>query len=514
MTDVLMFEDFRLDTVRGELSRGVLPIQVEPQVLDLITHLALKPGVVISRDDLVDAVWHGRIVSDSAISSRINAARAALGDDGATQRLIKTIPKRGFRFEAKVRSGSRPVAAAATLATGRKPSIAVLPFENLSGDPEQRYFSDGITDDIITELSRYGELFVIARHSSFTYRESDLGPAEIARDLGVQYIAEGSVRRVGNRIRVTAQLIDPVAGHQLWAERFDCDVTDIFEVQDEITTVIVNTIFGQIAQLHHRRVLGNDPDTVDAYVHVLKAMELGLRIAPDDNEAAKVEAERAIAIDPGFARAHALKALTFINEANNFWIADPESSQAIAHDAALTALAADERDPWAHSMLGIALLWNTRDHAAALNAMRRGIELNPSNAYFRGLLSYVLAFCGAPDAALREIDIASRMNPLAPSVFLGFRGRALMLKRDVDSALPILQQMVSQMPGHSNALGYCAAALVHVGRIDDAKAMVGSLEASNPYYRLGSLRAALPFKDPEDTAYILDALATAGLPES
>ena len=209
-----------------------------------------------------------------------------------------------------------------------------------------------------------------------------------------------------------------------------------------------------------------------------------------------------------------MKSLTFLNEANNFWVEDPLSSHAIGYDAALSALAADERDPWAHSMLGLALLWYKRDHTASVNAMRRGIELNPSNAYFRGLLSYVLAFCGAPDTALQENDIANRMNPLAPSVFLGFRGRALMLKRDIDSALPILQQMVSQMPGHSNALGYCASALVHAERVDEARAMVEALVESNPFYRLGTLRASLPFKDPEDAAFVVDALATAGLPES
>ncbi|NNF89784.1 MAG: tetratricopeptide repeat protein [Boseongicola sp.] len=510
MGDVIAFDDFRIDHARGELTRGGVPVAVEPQVLDLIAHLAAHPGVVLTRDDLIDAVWGGRIVSDSAISSRINAARTALGDDGTAQKYIKTIPRRGFRFEADVGARLAP----ATSALQGKPSIAVLPFENLSGDPEQRYFSDGITDDIITELSRYGELFVISRHSSFACRDSDQSTAEIARYLGVQYIAEGSVRRVGDRIRVTAQLIDPEAGHQLWAERYDRDVTDIFEVQDEITTVIVNTMFGQIAHLHHRRVLGKDPGTVDAYVHVLKATEHALRVAPGDNEIAKSEVAAAIAIDPEFARAHAVRALTLVNEANNFWVAHQDASERLAHEAALAAIATDSRDPWAHSMLGIAVLWFKKDHAAALGAMRRGIELNPSNAYFHGLCSYVLAFCGEPREALAEIDTANRMNPLAPAVFLGFRGRALLLKRDLDAAIPILQQMVSEMPGHSNALGYCAAALVHAGRMDDAKAMVAELAAANPHYRLGALRTRLPIKNPEDVDYIVDALQAAGLPET
>ena len=179
---VLTFAGFQLDPSRGELSRDGLPIQLEPKVLDLIVWLATHPGQLVSRDDLIEQVWNGRIVSDSAVSSAINAARAALGDNGTEQRLIKTIPRRGFRFE------SNPTESQA-FASGKstdKPSLAVLPFENLSGDPEQSYFSDGITDDIITELSRYDELFVVARHSSFAFRGASATPDEIARELGVQ----------------------------------------------------------------------------------------------------------------------------------------------------------------------------------------------------------------------------------------------------------------------------------------------------------------------------------------
>jgi TolB-like protein len=234
---IIEFEDFEVDLARGELRRGGKPVSVEPQVFDLIAVLSAHPGEMMSRDDLIREVWGGRIVSDSAISSRINAARTALGDNGQVQRLIKTIPRRGFRFEGVARDTSNVPAATAT----DKPSVAVLPFQNLSGDPEQAYFSDGITDDIITDLSRYAELFIIARHSSFAYRDTGTSVNEIAFELGVQYIVEGSVRRAGDRIRVTVQLIDPAAGNQLWAERYDRELTDIFEVQDEITRVIVNT---------------------------------------------------------------------------------------------------------------------------------------------------------------------------------------------------------------------------------------------------------------------------------
>jgi len=223
---ITSFDRFEVDVARGELRRDGQPVPVEPKVLDLIAYLARRPGEVISRDDLIAAVWEGRIVSDSAISSCIAAARTALGDDGAAQRLIRTIPRRGFRFVGEISSPDQPVLPALR----DKPSVAVLPFQNMSADPEQNYFSDGITDDIITDLSRYNELFVIARHSSFIYRDIELAASEIARELCVQYIAEGSVRRADNRIRVTARLIDPWEGNELWAERYDRELTDVFEI--------------------------------------------------------------------------------------------------------------------------------------------------------------------------------------------------------------------------------------------------------------------------------------------
>lgn len=189
-----------------------------------------------------------------------------MGDDGSAQRIIKTVPKHGFRFEVSVETGASKQATELP----EKPSIAVLPFQDISGDPVQTYFSHGITDDIITDLFRYGELFVIARHSSFQYRYSADSPSDIARQLGVKYIAENSVRRAGNRVRVTARLINPWAGNEVWAERYDRDLTDVFEVQDEMTAVIVNTIAGQIARQHYRRISDKSKNAVVAYDHVLR----------------------------------------------------------------------------------------------------------------------------------------------------------------------------------------------------------------------------------------------------
>ncbi|MBT8409217.1 MAG: winged helix-turn-helix domain-containing protein [Alphaproteobacteria bacterium] len=510
--DLLRFDDVELDVARAELRRDGALVPVEPQVLDLICFLALHAGEIVTRDALIEGVWGGRIVSESAIASRINAARTALGDDGTAQRIIKTIPRRGFRFEADVTAAARPALRSGPALPDR-PSVAVLPFQNMSGDPDQTYFSDGITDDIITDLARYAELFVAARHSSFAYRDSPLSAADIARELGVQYIAEGSVRRAGNRIRVTARLIDPVAGNELWAERYDGEMQDIFALQDEITAVIVNTLAGQITRQHYRRVQGKDPDAVDAYDHALRAAEHGLRVSPEDNDLARAEAEQAIAADPDMAKAHAILALTYINEANNFWVADAERSNALGWQAARRAVAADDRDPWAHAFHGIADLWSHRVHDRALASMTRAIALNPSNAYFRALHAYVLAYAGLHEIALEELDIAMRHSPHHPPVFHIFRGRPLMLLGRLDDALPDLERAASLMPGHSNAHAFVAACYAGLGRGTEAHTAIAHAQKTSPFYRLSAVRRTLPFAEKRDLETLLDLLGQAGLPE-
>jgi TolB-like protein/Flp pilus assembly protein TadD len=506
---IIAFDEFELDLGRSELRRNGQPVAIEPQVFDLIAYFAANPGEILTRDDLIGAVWGGRIISESTISTRINAVRNVLGDDGVAQRIIRTISRRGFRFESKTSASIGPD----SVALPDKPSIAVLPFLNLSNDPDQAYFSDGITDDIITDLCRYDELFVIARHSSFTYRDTATPTAQIARELGVQYLAEGSVRRVVDRVRVTVQLIDPWAGNQLWAERYDRELEDIFAVQDEITAVIVNTLAGQIARQHYKRVLTKRPEAVVAYDHVLKASEHALKVAPEDNSLARAEAEMAIQIDPTFARAHAILSLTHVNEGNNFWTAHPKESFGSAFEAANAAVKADERDPWAHAMHGISELWHNRACDRAVSDMQRALELNPNNSYIRGLFSYVLAFANQADRALIEIDVALRMNPYAPAIFQGFRGRALLIQRRIVEALPCLQEMVTLMPGHSNALGYVAVAFSAAGRKDEARAVAETLRISNPNYTCSALRRFLPFQESSDRDFIVDMLSCAGLPE-
>src|SRR5215471_3692256 len=241
---VLRFGDHLLDIERRELRREAEPVPLEPQVFDLLVYLVRNRDRVVSKDDLIHNVWGGRIVSDSALTSRINAARRAVNDSGAEQRVIRTVQRRGIRFIGEVSEDTEPAsgilaAPAATEApTAPRLSIVVLPFVNLSDDPEQQYFADGVTGDLMTDLSRIPDMLVISRNTAFTYRNKPVDTKQIGRELGVRYVLEGEVQRAGDRVRVTAQLIDAETDVHLWAERFAGDAGDLFALQEEITNRI------------------------------------------------------------------------------------------------------------------------------------------------------------------------------------------------------------------------------------------------------------------------------------
>jgi TolB-like protein/thioredoxin-like negative regulator of GroEL len=506
-TPIISFEEFQINAARGELTRNGRVVAVEPQVFDLISYLVSHPGTVISRDELIAHVWAGRIVSDSAISTRINAARTALGDDGQAQKLIRTIPRRGFRFEGTIRDA----ATSSTLAMAEKPAVAVLPFENISGDPEQTYFSDGMTDDVITELSRYDELFVIARHSSFAFRASTLTAGDLARKLGVRYIVEGSVRRSGKRIRVTAHLIDAIGGNDIWSERFDRDIRDIFEVQDEITSVIVNTLVGAIERQHRRTSLLKSGEAVNAYDHFLRALDLNYCMEPDKARAARTEAEKALECDPRFARAHALVAWTHISEASNAWAEDTREALDRAKIAGLAGVSTNAREPFAHAVLGWVYMWSDKAFERGLEEQRRAVEANPGNAQFRSMLAFSMTYAGRSAEALTALDEAMQLNPYYPELFHVFYGRALFNLRRYDEAMPRLERIRSSQPFHANALAHVAACYAALGRLEEARETVAEVRRASAGYTLSHARKYVAYADPAEKDHFLKNLARAGL---
>src|SRR4051794_30035100 len=319
---------------------------------------------VVSKDELIDKIWHGRSVSESTLTSRINAARKAIGDNGASQGLIRTIARKGFRFigEVEINSGAavpKPgravVPSQTTLLLPDRPAIAVLPFTNMSGDREQDYFSDGISEDIITALSKLRWFFVVARNSSFVYKGRAVHIHEIARELGVRYVVEGSVRRSGNRVRISAQLNDASTGSHLWAERYDRELADIFAVQDEITEAIVAAVEPQLYAAESFRAQQKPPGSLDAWDLVMRALSHYWRITREDNAAAQGLLEEAVALDPAYGKALGLLATSHIFGAHMGW-SEMAPTVPIAERAALAAVEADREDAWAHHGLAYTYL--------------------------------------------------------------------------------------------------------------------------------------------------------------
>src|SRR3989440_1016415 len=275
------FEKYAFDTDRRELHRGADVVPLAPQVFDLLDYLIRNREHVVSKDDLIDAIWNGRIVSDAALTTRLNAARTAIGDSGEEQRLIKTLPRKGFRFVGQVREAQGPAGAAVAedpedslkraLALPDKPSIAVLPFTNLSSDPDQDYFADGMVDEITTALSRFKSLFVIARNSSFTYKGKVVDIKQVGRELGVRYVLEGSVRKAAGKVRIIGQLIDAATGAHLWADRFEGDLSNVFALQDRMTESVVSAIAPKIFQIEVD-LAARRPNNLSAYDLCLRAL--------------------------------------------------------------------------------------------------------------------------------------------------------------------------------------------------------------------------------------------------
>ena len=301
------FDDYALDSERRELRRGAHVVPTTPQVFDLLDYLIRNRERVVSKDDLINAIWNGRIVSDAALTTRLNAARSAIADTGEKQRLIKTLPRKGFRFVGEVQEVQRPAIAPLSSAqnddTVQRPfsptrlSIIVLPFANLSGDSQQDYFVDGITESLTTDLSRIRGSFVIGRHTAFTYKGKSANLKEIGQELGVRYVLEGSVQRSEHRLRVNVQLVDAETGAHLWADRFDTAVADLFDMQDEIVSRLANTLDAQLTEQEARRSERSPhPDSMDFYFQGKTWLYKGW--TPDYLAKARELFERALALDP------------------------------------------------------------------------------------------------------------------------------------------------------------------------------------------------------------------------
>ena len=520
------FEDYVIDPGRRELTRGAEPIAIGPQVFDLLLHLVRNREHVVSKDELLDAVWAGRIVSESTLTSHINAARKAVGDSGQNQRLLRTIARKGFRFVGEVSEiASRSAALSESDAPGKtiaeapalpdRPSIAALPFLNLSGDIEQEYFTDGVVEDIITALSRNRWLFVIARNSSFTYKGRAVDVKQVGRELGVRYVLEGSVRKAAHKVRITGQLIDATTGAHLWAERFESALDDIFELQDQVTEAVVGAIAPQLERAEIERAKRKTTKSLDAYDYYLRGMahlHLGSRESID---AALGQFNHALMRDPSFASAYAMAAWCYFWRKVNGWMTDRPGE--IAEGARLARRAVDlgRDDAVALTRGGHALAHLTDDVAGGIALLGRALVLNPNLASAWFLAGFLRIWSGEPDAAIEHFAHAMRLSPLDPELYRMQAGLAAahLFAGRFDVASSWAEKAFRELPSFLMVVSVIAASHALAGRLDDAQRAMKHLRELDPTLRVSNLADWLPIGRPEDLAIFADGLRKAGLPE-
>jgi adenylate cyclase len=677
------FEDFCLDTARRELRRGSARVSLQRQVFDVLEYLIRNRERVVSKDDLLAAVWNGRIVSESTLFTRINAARSAIGDSGEEQRLIRTTHGKGIRFvgavreeeetvrklaaifaadvagysrlmgqdevgtlrrltacraildqriaahrgrifgsagdsvvadfasavdavqcavavqevlaednaarpadeqmrfrigvhvgdvivqgqnlfgdgvniaarlealaepggicisgmvrdqigtklpiaftdlgEQQVKNIAQPIrayrvggasataAASPSLPLPDKPSIAVLPFENLSGDPEQEFFADGIAEDVITALSHYPSLFVIARNSSFTYKGRAVDVQQVGRELGVRYALEGSVRKAGNRVRVTAQLVEAEAGNHVWAERYDRELADIFALQDEITQAVTIAVAPAVADAEQRRAMRRSPESLDAWAAYQRGLWHFSKGTADDNAFAQRFFQQAIDLDPAFAGSYTGLAYAHRRAAGVFGTQSLAEAEDLGEALVRRAVALDGNDAEARTCFAN-LLMRRGDYAGALAEIESALAISPNLADAHGALGSVLTRSGHPREGRIALEKCIRLDPRNPNnnlqllvITIGYY-----LSGEYESAVEAAKRGIRSYPDHSNQYRWLAAALGQTGRIEEAKEALAKAIAIAPAAFDMFVRRRVPWHRPEDHAHMLEGLRKAG----
>ena len=508
----LLFGDCALNPASRELSRDGRPVHIEPQVFDLLLHLIQNRDHVVSKDDLLSAVWQGRIVSESTLSNRINAARSAIGDSGERQQFIRTFAWKGFRFVGEVQKAEvepgKPGVPSGPMPDGRT-AIAVLPFVNLSGDPAQGYFSDGITEEIITDLSRWRRLAVQSRSASFRYRDAAADLPRIARELNIRYIVEGSVRRLGEHLRITAQLIDTGTGNHVWADRFDCENADLFKVQDEVVQTIVSTLVGRVDASDVERARRKPPASLAAYECVLRGNAMPWS-DPDGTAEATRLFEKAIEIDPDYGIAYALLAVMRYHQ----WFGELNSpDNAVLDDSFRLAQRAVElagNESTCFSILSQVCLWR-RSYDLALQHMQRALEINSTNQWNTADMGNILAYLGRADEAIAWLNRARQIDPyFDPAWYWQALGRTQMLLRRYEEAIAAFERPLLRP---FEICAYLAGCHARLGATDRARAYAADCLQKKPDFTIARWMAKVPYKNPADAARLVESLRAAGFAE-
>lgn len=519
---LLKFDGFEINLDAATLRTSDSEILVEPQVFELIAFLVANRGRLVSYDEVIEIVWKGRIVSDAAIATRVNAARKALGDDGAAQRVIKTVRGRGLRFDLKpldVVSELDPVSQGVTDASGNaqetsidKPSIAVLPFENMSSDVNQGYFADGIVEDIITGLSRVRQLLVISRNSTFIYKGRPVDVRQVGRELGVRYVLEGSVRKAGAKLRITGQLTEAGTGHHIWADRFDGELSDVFELQDRVTGSVVGAIQPSIRSAEVARSRRKRPESLDAYDLYLQALPHVARLDRKSNAIGLALLTQALQREPDYASALAMSAWCHAQRCVYSWTDDFGSDSRTALDLAELAVHRAADDSFALAMLGAAHTL-VRDFERAEELLARAVTLDPNCSWGWNRLGWLHGYRNRAQESIDCFEKALRLSPLDPMNFnchFGI-GAAHYIRGRNGEAVEWMEKALAVNPNARWIYRQLVPAYADAGRKAAAAEGLRLLLQDYPDMTCASVRAAMLYSDP-----IMDricaGLARAGLP--
>jgi TolB-like protein/Flp pilus assembly protein TadD len=537
---IYRFEDYSLDAQRRELRCGPDLIAIEPQVFDLLQYLIVNRGRVVSKDDLIAAVWNGRIVSDSTLTTRINAVRCAVGDSGIQQRLIRTFSRKGIRFvgdllaempavdsyaggltrsQDMAEAGPSPATSSVSDAEGRvpalsgRPSVAVLPFEAMGGDAELDCFADGVTEDIITGLSRIKALWVIASTTMFTYKGRAVGVRSIGKDLGVQYVLHGRVRKAEGRLRMTAQLIETETRHPIWATKIDRASAGLFELQDDFAQCVVASAHVQLIVSEGRAAHCKTKPSSGVGDLLARSRERLYQATADGLKDLVSLAEKALLLDPANGEACRLLAAGIWHQAYRGFIPWDEATADRVMLFAQRAVIAEDADEYAHWMLGLAHLM-ARQHDRAVLSLRSALDINPSFSLAYGTLGTVLAWGGKSDESIANNELALRINPSDPLNPHRRFGLALAhyLASRYDNALENAALAVELRPDWWLGLIMYTASLAQIGRLEEARMACGDLRRAKPDMAVASLNS-LPIAQVSDRDHVAEGLRKAGLSE-
>lgn len=512
---IYRFNEFELDTRSFQLSRSGTPVAVEPQVLELLKYLVVNRGRLISREELFEEIWSGRIVSDSSLSNHIKSARKAIGDNGHEQLCIKTVHGRGYQFTASitevVNQGS-DLASMVRSSAGKRPEsegpfVVVLPFQNMSSDAEQEYFAKGMSEDITTELSRFSDIQVIARHTAFQFDSASLDVRKLCDDLGVDYLVEGSVRRTRDRVRINVQLIDAEHGKHIWAEKFDRPIDEVFEIQDEITATIVSTISGQIRRIETDRATRRGTSNLRAYDHFLRGIDCHKNgyVSFDNYVRANEEFTRAIELDPVFPRARAWA----VCATASMWASRNEQSIKEAIDAAKYALSLDVTESETHRVLGSLYLY-IRDYQLSGYHFNEAKRLSPNDAHIAVKMGRYYAYIDQNEEALNTISRSMRLNPLHPGWYWQELGVVQYSMGEFEKSIATYQKNW-ELGAYDLAL--IAASQVALGDMGNARETARKALEIEPRASVDMYTRFETYRDEPRHLLLRDRMIAAGLPE-